>query len=65
MAATESVYAATTMARRRSRRLARPLVPGFWTLLAVGLLVAGTLGMMWLGGKLLVVRPEAVRKVMK
>ena len=40
-------------------------MPGFWTLLAVGVLVAGTLGMMWLGGKLLVVRPEAVRKVMK
>jgi hypothetical protein len=40
-------------------------VPGFWTLLAVGLLVAGTLGMMWIGGKVLVVRPDAVRKLVK
>jgi hypothetical protein len=53
------------MARRRSRRLARPLVPGFWTLLAVALLVGGTLGLMWLGGKVLVVRPEAVGKALK
>ena len=53
------------MARRRSRRLARPLVPGFWTLLAVALLVGGTLGLMWLGGKLLVVRQEAVGKAVK
>jgi len=53
------------MARRRSRRLAKPLVPGFWTLLAVGLLVAGTLGVMWVGGKLLVLRPDAVRKAVK
>lgn len=53
------------MARRRSRRFSRPLVPGFWTLLAAALIIAGTLGWMWLGGKLLVVKPEAVGKVLK
>ena len=65
MSLSESAYTAGTMARRRSRRLAKPLVPGFWTLLAVVLLVAGTLGMMWLGGKVIVVRPEAFRKAVK
>jgi hypothetical protein len=53
------------MARRRSRRFSRPLVPVFWTLLAAALIIAGTLGWMWLGGKLLVVKPEAVGKVLK
>ena len=40
-------------------------MPGFWTLLAVAFLVSGTLGLMWLGGKVLVVQPEAVGKALK
>jgi predicted DNA repair protein MutK len=53
------------MARRRSRRLVKPLVPGFWTLLVVAMLLVGTLGMMWLGGKVIVARPDSVRKAVK
>lgn len=53
------------MARRRTRRTSKPLLPGFWTLLAVASLVAVTLGMMWVVGKSAVVRKEAVEKVVK
>ncbi|MFN7563817.1 MAG: hypothetical protein ACK5TH_18720 [Prosthecobacter sp.] len=53
------------MARRRSRRISKPLIPGFWTLLAVAMLLAGTLGMMWLAGRTAVVRRGAVEKAVK
>jgi len=53
------------MARRRSRRLSKPLLPGFWTWLVVAMLLAGTLGMMWLIGKATVVRRDAVEKAVK
>lgn len=53
------------MARRRNRRMTKPLVPGFWTLLAAALVLSGTLGLMWLVGKTTVVRHEAVEKAVK
>lgn len=53
------------MARRRTRRISKPLLPGFWTLLAVALILTGTLGMMWLAGKSAVVRRDAVEKAVK
>jgi hypothetical protein len=53
------------MARRRSRRLTKPLLPGFWSLLAALLLIAGTLGMMWVVGKATVVRRDVLEKAVK
>lgn len=53
------------MSRRRTRRIAKPLLPGFWTWFAVALLLLGTLGMMWMAGKATFVRREAVERVVK
>lgn len=53
------------MARRRSRRLIKPLLPGIWTLLAALLLVGSVWGVSWLGGKSLKVLPPAPAKTAK
>ncbi|MBE7498497.1 MAG: hypothetical protein HS117_26460 [Verrucomicrobiaceae bacterium] len=53
------------MARRRSRRLTKPLLPGFWTLLAVLLLLGSVFGFFWLGGAMLTARPPTPAKAEK
>ena len=39
------------MAKRSRRRSSKPLIPGFWFLVVVGLLVAGSVGVYWILGK--------------
>lgn len=44
------------MAFQRTRRRAKPLLPGFLTLVAALLLIGSVLGLLWLAGKALVLR---------
>lgn len=53
------------MARRRSRRHNKPLLPGFWTLLAALLLLGSVFGFFWLGGSSLKVLPRPPAKVVR
>ncbi len=50
------------MARRRSRRLSKPLLPGFWSVLVALMLIGSVAGVFWLAGRSVVVRKMDVEK---
>ncbi|MBL9133498.1 MAG: hypothetical protein JNG86_19965 [Verrucomicrobiaceae bacterium] len=53
------------MARRRSRRINKPLLPGFWTLLAALLLLGSVFGVFWLAGTRIKVQPPVPVKAVR